>query len=162
MPSFDIVSEYDYQEIRNAVDQAQKEVSQRYDFKGTDPIIDLGETSININGDTEQRLKAMLTVIEDKFIKRKLSLKILEQGKMEEAAGGRAKQELKLQKGIPSEKAKEIGKFLKGLNLKGIQHQIQGDQLRVTGKKRDDLQAAIAALKENEKDIPLQFVNFRD
>jgi uncharacterized protein YajQ (UPF0234 family) len=162
MPSFDIVSEFDFQEVRNAVDQAQKEVGQRYDFKGTDSSIELADDSITINADVEQRLKAVVSLLEDKFIKRKLSQKILDAQKLEEAAGGRVRQVIKLKKGIEQDKAKQIGKTIKSLDLKGVQHQIQGDQIRISAKKRDQLQTVIAYLRDNEHDLPLQFNNFRD
>lgn len=162
MPSFDVVSQIDFQEVRNAVDQAKREVSTRYDFKGTESVIDLDEESITLHSASEDRVAALRLLVEEKLVKRKVSLKILDYGKVEEAAGARARQRAKLQAGINSEKAKAINVFLKGLGLKGIQSQTQGDQVRVIGKKRDDLQAAIAALREHDFGIPLQFENFRD
>lgn len=163
MPSFDVVSEVDLQEVRNAVDQTAREVGTRFDFKGTDSVIEFdGKAKININSATEDRVKAIISVLEEKFVKRQLSLKSLDHGKGEEAAGARYKQELSLRVGLSTEKAKEIGKYIKENGPKGIQHQIQGDQLRVTGKKRDDLQSVIALLKEHNFDLPLQFENFRD
>ena len=162
MPSFDVVSEIDMQEVRNAVDQAQREVSTRFDFKDTDSTIELGADSITLHSATEDRLRAVLQVLEEKFVKRSISLKALEHGKIEEAAKGTARQVVKLVAGISSDKAKQVNSTIKGLNLKGIQSQTQGDQVRVTGKKRDDLQAVIAALKEADLGIPLQFNNFRD
>lgn len=162
MPSFDVVSQIDFQEVRNAVDQAKREVSTRYDFKGTDSAIDLEPEAITLHSSSEDRLTALRLVLEEKLVKRKVSLKILDYGKVEEASGARARQRAKLQAGISSDKAKAINVHLKGLGLKGVQSQTQGDQIRVTGKKRDDLQAAIAALKEHDFGIPLQFENFRD
>lgn len=161
MPSFDVVSEVDMQEVKNAVDQAQREVGNRFDFKGTEPKIELDDKGLTLEGDTEQRLKAIIQVLEEKMVKRGVSLKALEYGKVEEASKGRARQKVTFVAGISDAKAKEIGKFLKGAGLK-IQHQIQGDQLRVTGKKRDDLQEAIALLKDKDFGIPLDFTNFRD
>lgn len=162
MPSFDVVSEIDMQEVRNAVDQTVRELSTRFDFKGTDSVVELKDHSIQLESATEDRLKAAVQVLEEKMVKRKVSLKALEYGKVEEATKGRARQQVTLQAGINADKAKAIGKFLKDLGLKGVQHQVQGDQLRVTGKKKDDLQKAIQALREHDFGIPLQFTNFRD
>jgi len=162
MPTFDIVSEIDQQEIRNAVDQASREVATRFDFKGTNTSIELGPSEITLTSVTEDRLNAARQVLEEKLVKRKVSLKTLDYGKVEEAAKGTARQVAKLQAGISSEKAKAINSHIKSLGLKGIQSQTQGDQVRVSGKKRDDLQAVIAALKEHDFGIPLQFTNFRD
>ena len=162
MPSFDVVSEIDMQEVRNAVDQAQREVSTRFDFKDTDSTIELGTDSITLHSSTEDRIRAVLQVLEEKLVKRSISLKALDRGKIEEASKGTARQVIKLVAGISSDKAKQVNSTIKGLNLKGVQSQTQGDQVRVTGKKRDDLQAVIAALKEADLGIPLQFNNFRD
>jgi uncharacterized protein YajQ (UPF0234 family) len=162
MPTFDIVSEVDMQEVRNAVDQAKREVSTRFDFKGTDSDIDLDASAITLNTSTEDRLTALRQVVQEKLVKRKVSLKALDYGKVEEAAGGRARQKVTLVAGISSEKAKAINKFIKDRSPKGIQSQTQGEQLRVTGKKRDDLQEVISALKDEDFGIPLQFINFRD
>jgi uncharacterized protein YajQ (UPF0234 family) len=162
MPSFDVVSEVDMQEVRNAVDQAARELGTRFDFKGTDSVIDLKEDAIELESASEERLKAAVQVLEEKLVKRKVSLKTLDFGKVEEATKGRARQKAALQSGINQEKAKAIGKYIKELGLKGVQHQVQGDQLRVIGKKRDDLQKAIQSMKEHDFGIPLQFTNFRD
>jgi cyclic-di-GMP-binding protein len=162
MASFDVVSEVDQQEVRNAVDQASREISTRYDFKGTNSSIELDDTSIKLESSSEDRLDALRVVLEEKLVRRKVSLKVLDYGKVEEASGARARQVATLQAGISSEKAKELNKFIKGLGLKGVQSQTQGDQLRVIGKKRDDLQAVIQALKEGDFGVPLQFNNFRD
>ncbi len=162
MPTFDVVSEVDLQEVRNAVDQARREVGTRFDFKGTDSTIELGDKSIDLHTASEDRLRALTQVLEEKLVKRKVSLKALSYGKIEEAAKGAVRQTVTLNVGISDEKAREIGKFVKGLGLKGVGHQVQGDQLRVQGKKRDDLQAVIAKLRESDFGIPLQFTNFRD
>jgi cyclic-di-GMP-binding protein len=162
LPTFDVVSQVDMQEVRNAVDQASREVSTRFDFKGTDSTIELGEKSIELHTESEQRLKALTQVLEEKLVKRKVSLKALDYGKVEEAAKGTVRQTVTLSVGINADKAREIGKFIKGLGLKGVSHQMQGDQLRVSGKKRDDLQDAIQAMRDQDFGIPLQFVNFRD
>jgi uncharacterized protein YajQ (UPF0234 family) len=163
MPSFDVVSEFDVQEVRNAVDQAAREATTRFDFKGTDSSVELqGEESILLRSGTEDRLHALRTVLEEKLVKRKVSLKVLDPGKVEEASGGSARQVIALRAGISTEKAKELNKFIKGLGVKGIQSQTQGEQLRVIGKSRDSLQEVIAALREGDFGVPLQFENFRD
>ena len=162
MPSFDVVSEYDAQEVRNAVDQASREVNQRYDFKGTDSSIELLESSITLASVSEDRLLALQQVLEEKMVKRKVSLKALDPGTIEEAAGGTSRRSIALVAGLSSEKTKELNKFIKGLGLKGVQSSTQGEQLRVSAKKRDHLQEVIAALKENDFGVPLQFNNFRD
>lgn len=162
MPSFDVVSEVDFQEVRNAVDQADREVSTRFDFKNTGSTIELEEKSIQLATESDQRLKALTQVLEEKLVKRKVSLKLLSYGNVEEASKGTVRQSVSLNVGISDEKAREIGKYIKGLTIKGVQHQVQGDQLRVSAKKRDDLQKVIAELKDKDFGIPLQFVNFRD
>jgi cyclic-di-GMP-binding protein len=162
MPTFDVVSEVDMQEIRNAVDQASREISTRYDFKGTDSTVELTEKTIELHSESDQRLKALVQVLEEKLVKRKVSLKALDYGKIEEATKGTVNQTVNLSVGINQDKAKEIGKFIKELGLKGVSHQTQGDQLRVSGKKRDDLQSAIEAMRNHDFGIPLQFTNFRD
>ena len=162
MPTFDVVSEVDEQEVRNAVDQAAREVAQRFDFKNTDSSVDLGDGVINLASASEDRLTALRQVLEEKLVKRKVSLKVLDYGGVEAASGGSVRQSATLQAGISSEKAKELNKFIKGLGLKGIQSSTQGDQLRVSGKKRDALQEVIAALKNEDFGLPLQYTNFRD
>jgi len=162
MPSFDVVSEVDVQEVRNAVDQAKRELATRFDFKGTDSNIELKDNAIELESASEERLKAATQVLEEKLVRRKVSLKALDYGKVEEASHGRARQTASLHVGINDEKAREIGKFIKGLGLKGLQHQVQGNQLRVTGKKRDDLQSAIQSMKAHDFGVPLDFTNFRD
>jgi cyclic-di-GMP-binding protein len=162
MASFDVVSEVDVQEVRNAIDQAQRELATRFDFKGTDSTLEFKDNSIQLESASEERLKAAAQVLEEKMVRRKVSLKALDYGKVEEATKGRARQTVSIQVGINADKAREIGKYLKGLGLKGVQHQVQADQLRVTGKKRDDLQKAIASLREHDFGVPLDFTNFRD
>jgi uncharacterized protein YajQ (UPF0234 family) len=162
MPTFDVVSQVDLQEVRNAVDQARREVSTRYDFKNTGSGVELEGSVIKLHSSTEDRLKALRQVLEERLVKRKVSLKALDYGKVEEASGGTARQEITLQAGISSEKARELNKFIKGLGTKGLQSQTQGDQIRVTSKKRDDLQAVIQALRAEDFGIPLQYENFRD
>ena len=162
MPSFDVVSEVDVQEVRNAVDQAKRELATRFDFKGTDSTVELKDNAIELESASEERLKAATQVLEEKLVRRKVSLKALDYGKVEEASRGRARQTASLHVGINDEKAREIGKFIKGLGLKGVQHQVQGDQLRVSGKKRDDLQSAIQSMRAHDFGVPLDFTNFRD
>lgn len=162
MPSFDVTSEVDFQEVRNAVDQAEREVINRFDFKDTHPGIDLGESEITIECSSEDRLAALRQVLEEKMVKRKVSLKALSWGAVEDASGGRARQTAELAAGISTDKARELNKFIKGLGLKGISSQTQGAQLRVMGKKRDQLQEVIGALKAEDFGIPIQTGNFRD
>ena len=162
MPSFDVVSEVDMQEVRNAVDQAVRELTNRYDFKGTNSSIELNDTEIKLATSSEDRLVALRTLLEEKFVKRKLSMKTLDYGKVEEASGMTVRQVATIQAGISSDKARELNKFIKALGLKGIQSQTQGESLRVNGKKRDDLQGVISALKAEDFGVPLQFNNFRD
>lgn len=163
MPTFDVVSEVDLQEIRNAVDQAQREIATRYDFKGTDSTVELGKDELVLRSSSEDRLRAVRVVIEEKFVKRKISLKTLDWGKVEEATGQSVRQVVTLRAGIGADAARDLHKRIKALGLKGIQSQTQGDAVRVVGKKRDELQAVIAALKADEDlELPLQFENFRD
>lgn len=162
MPSFDVVSEVDDQEVRNAVDQASREITTRYDFKGTSSSIELGDGEIRLHTSSEDRLDALRTVLEEKLVKRKVSLKSIDYGKVEEASGATVRQVASIQAGISSDKARELNKYIKALARKGVQSQTQGDQLRVTAKKRDDLQSVIASLKEEDFGVPLQFTNFRD
>lgn len=162
LPTFDVVSEVDLQEVRNAVDQARREIGTRFDFKDTGSTIDLTETAIEMHSASEERMRALVQVLEEKLVRRKVSLKALSYDKVEEATKGTVRQTVTLNVGISDEKAREIGKFIKGLGLKGVQHQVQGDQLRVQGKKRDALQTAIQAMREHDFGIPLQFTNFRD
>ncbi|HAQ24041.1 MAG TPA: YajQ family cyclic di-GMP-binding protein [Acidimicrobiaceae bacterium] len=162
MPSFDIVSQFDLQEVRNAADQAAREVQTRFDFKGTNSAVELLDGAIRLESSTEDRLTALVVVLEEKLVRRKVSLKTLDWGGVEEASGARVRQVAKLQAGIDSDKAKAINKAIKDVGLKGIQSQTQGDQVRVTSKKRDALQEVIASLKSADFGIPLQFENFRD
>ena len=162
MPTFDVVSEVDLQEVRNAVDQAHREVATRFDFKDTGSTIELGEGEIRLHSSTEDRLRALVQVLEEKFVRRNVSLKGLTYEKVEEASKGTVRQTVLLAAGIDDTKARQINRFIKDRAPKGVSSQTQGDQLRVTGKKRDDLQNVIAALKEEDFGIPLQFKNFRE
>jgi hypothetical protein len=162
MPSFDVVSEVDMQEVRNAVDQAQREVATRFDFKDTGSTIELTGQELALHSSSPDRMRALVQVIEEKMVRRQVSLKALDYGKVEDAAKGSVRQTITLKAGISSDDAKKLNKAIKDLNLKGVQSQTQGEQVRVTGKKRDDLQGVIAALKAADFGIPLQFQNFRD
>ena len=160
--SFDIVSKIDLQEVKNAVDQALKELGQRFDFKGSKSEILLDEKNkeISVGSDDEYKLKSVLDILQSKLVKRGISLKALTYGKIEPALSGTVRQKISLQQGIPSEKAKEIVKVIKDLKFK-VQSQIQGDQVRVTGKNKDDLQAVIKHLREKDFGIDMQFMNYR-
>jgi cyclic-di-GMP-binding protein len=162
MPTFDIVSQVDMQEVRNAVDQANREAATRFDFKNTDSAIELGDEELVLRSSTEDRLRALHQVLDEKLVKRHVSLKAFEAGKIEEAQKGTARQRVAIRAGITTEHAKRLNKFVKDLGLKGVSSQTQGDQLRVSGKKRDDLQEVIAKCKAEDFGIPLQFENFRD
>jgi cyclic-di-GMP-binding protein len=160
MPSFDIVSELDEQEVDNAVNQAKKEILTRYDFKGSKSEINLDKEGIGLVSDDELKMKALLTVVQTKIGKRGISLNAFETGKTEQS-GSLVKCFLKMIKGIEKDKAKELVKKIKDTKMK-IQASIDGDKVRITGKKRDDLQEAMAMIKGLNYSIPLQFTNFRD
>ena len=162
MPSFDIISEVDRQELKNAVDQAQRELANRFDFKNTDSSIEQKELILTIRTSSEDRLRALKVLLEEKFVKRQISLRGLEWGKIEQASGESVRQIVTVSVGISSEKAREINKLIKEKGPKGVSSQTQGEQIRVTGKKRDDLQATMALLKSSDLEVPLQFENFRD
>ena len=162
MPSFDIVSEVDLQEVDNAVQQARKEIGQRYDFKGSKSEIEWeGKGDITVLGDDDYKLKAVIDILQGKLVKRGVSLKALDYQSVDDASGGMKRQVIKLQKGISKEKGKEVVKIIKGMKVK-VQAQIMDDQVRVTGKKRDDLQEVMQELKGKSLDIDLQFTNMRD
>ncbi|MGH9056364.1 MAG: YajQ family cyclic di-GMP-binding protein [Acidimicrobiales bacterium] len=162
MPTFDIVSKVDMQEVRNAVDQTQRELATRFDFKGTDSSVELHDLELRLHSATEDRLRAVVQVLEEKLVRRKVSLRALEFGKVEEAAKGTARQTVTLKAGVSSDNARAINRWIKDKAAKGVSSQTQGDQVRVSAKKRDDLQAVIAGLKAEDFGIPLQFENFRD
>ncbi|MEA3185465.1 MAG: cyclic-di-GMP-binding protein [Ilumatobacteraceae bacterium] len=162
MPSFDVVSEVDRQELRNAIDQAQREIATRFDFKNTDSSIEQSNLVLTLRTASEDRLAALRTVVEEKLVKRGVSLKGLDYGKIEEATQNSVRQVLTIAVGISSDKARELNKLIKEKGPKGISSQTQGETVRVTGKKRDDLQSVIATLKGSDLGIPLQFENFRD
>jgi uncharacterized protein YajQ (UPF0234 family) len=162
MPSFDVVSEVDAQEVRNAVDQAQREVSTRFDFKNTNSTIEQNDMVITLQTVSEDRLAALRLVLEERLVKRGVSLKGVDYGDVAEASQNTVRQVVTIKVGISSEKSKEINKVIKSGGPKGVSSQTQGESVRVTGKKRDDLQAVIALLKGADLGIPLQFQNFRD
>jgi hypothetical protein len=162
MPTFDVVSQVDKQEVRNAVDQARRELATRFDFKNTDSSIEGDDLTFELHSATEDRLRAVVQVLEEKLVKRKISLKAVDYGKVEQAAKGTVRQAVTLKAGISSDNARTINRFIKDKAPKGVSSQTQGDQLRVTAKKRDDLQAVIAALRDQDFGIALQFENFRD
>lgn len=160
MPSFDVVSEIDLQEVRNAVDQANREIGTRFDFKGIDASFELTDDKVLLVGEQEFHLQQMMDILRQKLVKRKIDLASLDPGEPVSTLSA-ARQEIGLKQGLDSETAKRIVKAIKAAKLK-VQAQIQGDQLRVTGKKRDDLQSVIAFLRDDDWGLPLQFTNFRD
>lgn len=161
MPSFDVVSQVDLQEVRNAVDQTSRELVQRYDFRGTDSKVSLGDAGITVESDSEGRLDAANDVLKSKLIRRSIDLRSIGDGEAKQIGGGRYRSLWSLNQGISKEAAKELTKIIRDSGLK-VQAQVQGDQVRIQGKKRDDLQAAIAELKDLDFELPLQFINFRD
>ncbi|SRR5216683_2942246 len=158
--SFDVVSKTDMQEVANAIQQAQKELAQRFDFKGSKSSIELTAGEIILISDDEGKLRSVKDIVETKLVKRKVSLKALEYGKVEQAAGSTVRQHAKIVQGIEIEKAKAVVRTIKDAKLK-VQASIQSDQVRVVGRNKDDLQKAIALLRENDFGIPLQFTNYR-
>ena len=161
MPSFDIVSKVDKQEVDNAFQQTKKELAQRYDFKGTNTDVERNEDGIVLRSSTEDRIKAAYEVLIERGIKRKISPKVFDPGKVEPAGGSTFRQLVKLKEGISTEKGREFVKIIKDRKLK-VQAQIMDDQVRVTGKSRDDLQSVIQELRGRDLDVELQFVNMRD
>jgi uncharacterized protein YajQ (UPF0234 family) len=161
MASFDIVSQVDMQEVRNAVDQASREIVNRYDFKGTDTSIELTDDGITIESASDGRLDAAVDVLKGKLVRRNVSLKSISGGEPQQIGGGRYKTTFTLNEGISQDAAKELVKDIKAMKLK-VQVAIQGDQVRVSGKKRDDLQAVIAEVKALDFRLPLQYINFRE
>ena len=158
--SFDIVSEVDLAEVTNAVDQARREIIQRFDFKNTGTSVEEDQDLIELRSSTEDRLRAAVEVVKEKLVRRQVSLKALHEGPVLPAAKGTYRQSLHINKGISQEKAREINKAIKDTRVK-VQSQVQGEQIRVTGKSRDELQQVIADLKARDFGIPLQFTNYR-
>jgi len=160
MPSFDIVSEVDQHEVNNALDQANREIGARFDFKGSDAKIEYIDNSLKLEAQSEFQIDQMRDILEKKLAKRGIDLAALKADKVEES-GTRARQKIEVRQGIDQDTARKIVKFIKESKLK-VQASIQGDQLRITGKKRDDLQEAIALLRTSEVGLPMQYQNFRD
>lgn len=158
--SFDIVSQVDLHEVSNALDQTRREVAQRFDFKNTGTSIERDDKLIELRSSTEDRLRAALEVLKEKMVRREIPLKALTDGPVLSAARGAVRQSVHVNTGIDKDKATDIMKFVRGTGAK-VQCQFQGDQIRVTGKKKDDLQAVIRAVKEHDFGLALQFVNFR-
>ncbi|WP_009633940.1 YajQ family cyclic di-GMP-binding protein [Synechocystis sp. PCC 7509] len=158
--SFDIVSDFDHQELVNALDQTDREINSRYDLKDTKTTVELGGEVINISTDSEFTLDAVHSILQQKAAKRNLSLKIFDYGKIESASGNRIRQEVKLKKGISQEIAKQISKLIRD-EFKKVQPSIQGDSVRVSSKDKDDLQVVIQRLKQEELPVALQFTNYR-
>jgi cyclic-di-GMP-binding protein len=164
MPSFDVTSKVDLQEVDNAVNQARKEIAQRYDFKGSKSAIDFDRTegTLTLVADDDFKMRALWEVIETRLVRRKVPLKNMKQGEIEHGANDTVRRVVTLQQGIPTEASREIVKFLKDRKLRKVQPAIQGDQLRITSSSRDDLQSVIALLREQDFGIELQFGNYRE
>ena len=161
MPSFDVVSEANLVEVKNAVDQATKEISTRFDFKGSDARVEQKERELTAYADSEFQLNQVRDVLTNKLVKRNVDVRFMDNGKIEKIGGDKVKQVIKIKNGIESDAAKKIVRIIKDSKMK-VQASIQGDAVRITGAKRDDLQAAMALLKKDVTDLPLEFNNFRD
>ena len=161
MPSFDVVSEADMIEVKNAVEQANKEISTRFDFKGSDARVEQKDNELTAFADSEFQLSQVRDVLTNKLAKRKVDVRFLDVGKIEKIGGDKVKQVIKVKNGIETEDAKKIVRVIKDSKMK-VQASIQGESVRVTGAKRDDLQAAMAMLRKDVADLPLEFNNFRD
>jgi cyclic-di-GMP-binding protein len=161
MPSFDVVSQVNQQEVKNAVEQTNKEISNRYDFKGSDARVEQTENELGVFADDEFKLGQVMDVLRLRLAKRNVDVRALDPGKVEKISGDKVKQAVKLKVGIPQDKAKQIQKLIKDSKLK-VQGSVQGDAVRVSGGKKDDLQSAMQLVKGSVTDLPLQFINFRD
>jgi len=161
MPSFDIVSEVDRQEVKNAVDQTNKEVGNRFDFKGSDARVEQAELVLTVYADDEFKLGQVTDVLRGRLAKRNIDVRCLELGALEKISGDKVKRPVTVKVGVPQDKGKQIQKLVKDAKLK-VAASIQGDAVRVSGAKKDDLQAAIQLVRTSVKDLPLQFINFRD
>jgi len=161
MPSFDIVSEVNQQEVKNAVEQTNKEVQNRFDFKGSDARVEQKELVLTVFGDDEFKLGQVLDVLRGRLTKRNVDIRSLESGAIEKISGDKVKRPVTVRVGIPQDKAKQMQKLIKDAKIK-VTASIQGDALRVSGAKKDDLQSVIQLVRANVTDIPLQFINFRD
>jgi cyclic-di-GMP-binding protein len=161
MPSFDIVSQVNEQEVKNAVEQTNKEITNRYDFKGSDARVEQAKLDLTVFADDEFKLGQVMDVLRQRLAKRNVDVRHLESGNVEKISGDKVKQPIKVKVGIPQEKGKEIQKLIKDSKLK-VQGSLQGDAVRVSGTKKDDLQNAIQLVKKSVTDLPVQFINFRD
>jgi uncharacterized protein YajQ (UPF0234 family) len=161
MPSFDIVSQVNEQEVKNAVEQTNKEITNRYDFKGSDARVEQAKLDLTVFADDEFKLGQVMDVLRQRLAKRNVDVRHLESGTVEKISGDKVKQPIKVKVGIPQEKGKEIQKLIKDSKLK-VHGSLQGDAVRVSGAKKDDLQAAIQLVKKAVSDVPIQFINFRD
>jgi len=161
MPSFDVVCKPDQVELRNAIDQANKEITTRFDFKGSDARVESSDKLLTLYADSEFQLNQVLDVLLNKMTRRNVDVRFLDHGKIEKIGGDKVKQELTVRNGIPQDNAKKIVALIKGAKMK-VQASIQGDTVRVQGAKRDDLQSAIALLRKSVEDLPLTYENFRD
>jgi uncharacterized protein YajQ (UPF0234 family) len=161
MPSFDIVSQVNQQEVKNAVEQTNKEVSTRFDFKGSDARVELGENLLTVYADDEFKLGQVTDVLRARLAKRNVDVRCLEPGTLEKISGDKVKRPLTVKVGVSQEKGKQIQKLIKDSKLK-VAASIQGDAVRISGAKKDDLQAAIQLVKKSVADVPLQYINFRD
>jgi cyclic-di-GMP-binding protein len=161
VPSFDIVSQVDRQEVKNAVDQANKEVTNRFDFKGSDARVEQAEMVLTVFGDDEFKLGQVLDVLRGRMTKRNVDIRCLELGDVEKISGDKVKRPVTVKVGLPQDKSKQIQKLVKDAKLK-VTASIQGDAVRISGAKKDELQAAIQLVRTSVTDLPLQFINFRD
>jgi len=161
MPSFDIVSQVDRQEVKNAVEQANKEITNRFDFKGSDARVELNELALTVYADDEFKLGQVMDVLRGRLAKRNVDVRALESGALEKISGDKVKRPITIKVGVAQEKGKQIQKLIKDSKLK-VAASIQGDAVRISGAKKDDLQAAIQLVKTSVADIPLQYINFRD
>ena len=161
MPSFDIVSQVDRQEVKNAVEQTNKEITNRFDFKGSDARVELNDLALTVFADDEFKLGQVLDVLRGRLAKRSVDVRALEAGAVEKISGDKVKRPVTVKVGVPQEKGKQIQKLSKDARLK-VAASIQGDAVRVSGGKKDDLQSAIQLVKSSVADLPLQFINFRD
>jgi uncharacterized protein YajQ (UPF0234 family) len=161
MPSFDIVSQVDRQEVKNAVEQTNKEITNRFDFKGSDARVELNELALTVYADDEFKLGQVTDVLRGRLAKRNVDVRALEAGALEKISGDKVKRPITIKVGVAQDKAKQIQKLIKDSKLK-VGASIQGDAVRISGAKRDDLQAAIQLVKNSVADVPLQYINFRD
>ena len=161
MPSFDIVSQVDKQEVKNAIEQTNKEIANRFDFKGSDARVEQNELQLTVFADDEFKLGQVMDVLRGRMTKRNIDIRCLELGSIEKMSGDKVKRSVTVKVGVPQEKSKQIVKLIKDAKMK-VQASIQGDAVRIAGGKKDDLQAAIQLVKKSVADVPLQFINFRD